>query len=196
MAYITLPSGKRIDTSHISYMTHHEHTTEPVWPSNTGGTHRVRTLHMDNNDLIKLDGPDMDALDTALTNEGGVGGLGSVIVDNPDSNPVPINAPTAIPISGTVDANIKSRSRTPLGFQTITPTASTGLTVPAGATLAIIQNSHGTVHVRWRDDATAPTATAGMQLRATQQMEYFGDLAAIRFINEATGPTLNVSYYS
>ncbi len=157
MAYITLPSGKRIDTSHISYMTHHEHTTEPIWPATTGAIHRRRTLHMDNNDQIHLDGPDMDALDAALVDE-------------------------------------VSSSLTPLGFQFITSLAtSTPLTVPTGATEALIQVM--SQNVRWRDDGVAPTATVGMQLRAGGDMLYTGKLTAIRFIEEALGASLNVSYY-
>ncbi len=103
MAYITLPSGKRIDTSHISYMTHHEHTIEPIWPATTGAIHRRRTLHMDNNDEIHLNGPDIDALDAAMATEQGPGGAGSVIVDNPDTNPIPINVPAGSSLSTIVD---------------------------------------------------------------------------------------------
>ncbi len=48
----------------------------------------------------------------------------------------------------------------PLGYQQITGapmTAGTGLTVPAGATMALISVSGATM--RWRDDGTAPTAS-------------------------------------
>ena len=50
-----------------------------------------------------------------------------------------------------------------LGYQQITSlTASTALTVPAGATLAVIVPESQSV--RWRDDGVAPTASVGMPL--------------------------------
>lgn len=86
---------------------------------------------------------------------------------------------------------------TPLGHQQITAatlaTAQT-LTVPTGAVYALIQAVSSTgIKVRWRDDGTAPTATVGMQLGS--DMWYVGDLAALKFIREAAGVTLEVSYY-
>lgn len=86
---------------------------------------------------------------------------------------------------------------TPLGHQQITAatlaTAQT-LTVPTGAVYALIQAASSTgVKVRWRDDGTAPTASIGMQLGS--DMWYCGNLAAIQFIREAAGVTLEVSYY-
>jgi hypothetical protein len=82
-----------------------------------------------------------------------------------------------------------------LGYQQITNlTASTALTVPAGATMAlIIPELQG---VRWRDDGTAPTATVGMPLAAGTSLSYDGDLKAIRFIQQAATGYLNVSYYA
>jgi len=82
-----------------------------------------------------------------------------------------------------------------LGYQQITSlSASTGLTVPAGATRAIIiAESQG---VRWRDDGTAPTASVGMPLPVLVTLSYDGDLSRIRFIQQAASATLNVSYYA
>ena len=60
MAFITLPSGKIVDTNHISYMSRRSHNLS------TGGTHSHRTLHMDNNDLIQLNAADTTALDAVL----------------------------------------------------------------------------------------------------------------------------------
>jgi hypothetical protein len=62
MAFIQLPSGKIVDTDHISYMSHRSHALDA-----DGATHRHRVLHMDNNDLIRIDQPDITALDAALT---------------------------------------------------------------------------------------------------------------------------------
>ena len=82
-----------------------------------------------------------------------------------------------------------------LGYQQITSlSASTALTVPTGATMAlIIPELQG---VRWRDDGTAPTATVGMPLAAGTSLSYDGDLKAIRFIQQAATGYLNVSYYA
>ena len=50
--------------------------------------------------------------------------------------------------------------------------------------------------VRWRDDATAPTATVGMPLAVGVTLQYDGDLTKIRFIEQTAGAKLNISYYS
>lgn len=84
----------------------------------------------------------------------------------------------------------------PLGFEQLDATAlasAVTLTVPAGATHAIIGALAGTV--AWRDDGTAPTADTGIPLAANATLEYSGDLAAIQFIKISGSPTLNVSYY-
>lgn len=85
-----------------------------------------------------------------------------------------------------------------LGFQQLTVlSASIGLTVVAPANFALIECDHAAnKYVRWRDDGTAPTATVGMTLAPGAQLEYDGDLNAIRFIEESAGAKLNVSYYN
>ena len=81
-----------------------------------------------------------------------------------------------------------------LGYQQITLSGATGLTVPVGANLAII--AADTAAVRWRDDGTAPTATIGMHLSNTgEPLQYSGPLAKIQFIAETGSPVLNISYY-
>ncbi len=82
---------------------------------------------------------------------------------------------------------------TPLGYQQITLTAATHLTVPTGATIAFITVE--TQNARYRDDGTAPTATVGQPLVTTQQLVYSGSLSAIQFINVVAGAILDVSYY-
>jgi len=82
-----------------------------------------------------------------------------------------------------------------LGYQQITSlSSSTALTVPAGATMALIVPE--TQNVRWRDDGVAPTASVGMLVVANSSMSYDGDLKAIRFIAATSGAILNVSYYA
>lgn len=86
---------------------------------------------------------------------------------------------------------------TALGYQQIvSPVAATGLTVPAGATLAVIEVDVTAGHsIRWRDDGTAPTATVGMELQPGSQMTYAGPLAAFQAIQTAVNATINISYY-
>lgn len=91
-----------------------------------------------------------------------------------------------------------SASFTPQGYQQIssaTLAASTGLTVPAGATVAIIQNN-GTQAVRFRDDGTDPTSSIGQRIPAGETLTYDGDLSAVEFIREADGAILDIAYYS
>lgn len=88
-----------------------------------------------------------------------------------------------------------SEQLNPKGFQQITSLSSaTNLTVPAGASIAVIMCD--TQNVRWRDDGTAPTASVGMLLRTTDEpLVYQGDLDAIEFIQVTGSAVLNVSYY-
>ena len=86
------------------------------------------------------------------------------------------------------------------GTQTaVSLAAATALTVPTGATLAIITvegtNNAGGICARWRDDGTDPDATTGMTLVAGADFLYTGDFSAIKFIETAASAKLNVSYY-
>lgn len=89
-----------------------------------------------------------------------------------------------------VPAVVSSVAGAPIGFQQLSPTAATALTVPSGATLAVIVSA---ASFTWRDDGVAPTATVGMVWPATVPLYYAGNLSAIQVIN-ASG-TVNVSYY-
>lgn len=80
------------------------------------------------------------------------------------------------------------------GYQQITTLSSAQpLDVPSQAVLAIIRPEEQ--KVRWRDDGVAPTASVGMPLLAGETFVHNGNLDALRFIEEATGAKLNVSYY-
>lgn len=82
----------------------------------------------------------------------------------------------------------------PLGYQQITATGSAfALTPPAGARQARI-GAEAQV-IRWRDDGSNPTATTGQRITAATEMEYNGNLVAIRLIAETAGAIANVSYY-
>ena len=82
-----------------------------------------------------------------------------------------------------------------LGYQQITSLSSaTNLTVPAGATLAVIIPE--AFAVRWRDDGTAPTNSVGMPLAIATVLSYDGDLRRVQFIEQSAGAKLNVSYYA
>lgn len=83
-----------------------------------------------------------------------------------------------------------------LGYQQRTVSSSSVgfTTVPAGAEAAHITVETGAV--RWRDDATAPTAAVGMPIAAGDSLWFEGDLAATRFIRQTVDATLNVTFYS
>lgn len=82
-----------------------------------------------------------------------------------------------------------------LGYQQITSlSAATGLTVPRGATLAVIIPE--AFAVRWRDDGTAPTSAVGMPLAIATVLSYDGDLSRVQFIEQSAGAKLNISYYA
>jgi hypothetical protein len=82
-----------------------------------------------------------------------------------------------------------------LGYQQITSlSASTALTVPSGATMALIVPE--TQAVRWRDDGVAPTASVGMPVAVGESLNYDGDLNRIRFIEQTASAKINVSYYA
>lgn len=82
----------------------------------------------------------------------------------------------------------------PLGYEQVTTlTSSTPIEPPTGVRVAVIQAL--VQNVRWRDDGEDPTNSVGMQLSAGRDMLYTGDLAKIRFIEEAASAQLNISYY-
>jgi len=83
----------------------------------------------------------------------------------------------------------------PKGYEQIADVSSAkGLTVPAGATMALIQAV--TQNVRWRDDGTSPTSSVGMKISAGEEFWYTGNVDAIEFIEEVASAELNISYYS
>lgn len=83
---------------------------------------------------------------------------------------------------------------TPKGYQQLTSLASAAtLTVPSGATVALIQ-AEGQA-VRWRDDGTSPTASVGMLISSGETVPYSGSLSAFKVIETAASAKLNVSYY-
>ena len=82
-----------------------------------------------------------------------------------------------------------------LGYQQITSLSSaTGLTVPQGATLAVITPL--TQAIRWRDDGTNPTSSVGMPIAVGAYFSYDGDLKSIKFIEQIASAELNISYYA
>lgn len=82
-----------------------------------------------------------------------------------------------------------------LGYQQITSlSAATGLTIPAGASLAICTPE--TQAVRWRDDGTNPTATVGYPLPVGAELRFdAAQMGAVKFIEQTASAKLNVCYY-
>lgn len=92
--------------------------------------------------------------------------------------------------------------RRPLGYQQLsagTLASATALTIPAAVAAlqpgyAMIQANGGTV--RWRDDGTNPTASVGMLIPDGGELNYVGDISAIKFILSTSSPILDVSIYA
>lgn len=103
--------------------------------------------------------------------------------------------PTAL-VSGRVPVDTGLRGGlSALGYQQLSSiSASTALTVPGGAGLAVVQAEGA--DVRWRDDGVAPTASVGMLLPAGAELRYTGALGSLRLIQASAGAVVNVSYYS
>ena len=107
------------------------------------------------------------------------------------------------PLSAVNGLPVKGSSYTQRGYQQIDNTTlagSTALTVPSGATVALVQNN-GTQPCRWRPDgsATAPTPTTGQRIAGGEMLTLdIGNagLVSSRFIREADGVTLDITYYS
>ena len=102
--------------------------------------------------------------------------------------------PTAL-VSGALPV-VARGGLTAMGFEQITSlSSSAALTVPSGATIAVVQAD--VADVRWRPDGatTAPTASVGMLLPAGAERVFDGGLSAVRFIQTASGAVVNVSYY-
>lgn len=102
---------------------------------------------------------------------------------------VPVSGTTPLPTRGSA-----ATSLTPVSpMQTnVSVVSATGLTYTAGATLVEVICSAA---VNWRDDGTAPTATAGMALQANTLFGYAGSLSAIQFISQTGSGTCSFSYY-
>ena len=75
-------------------------------------------------------------------------------------------------------------------------TTAAPLTPPVGASLAVITVTGQSV--RYKDDGTAPDATHGVIIPVTTlaPFYYWGDLAAVRFIQTTAGAVMDVLYYA
>lgn len=80
-------------------------------------------------------------------------------------------------------------------YQKLTVASSTALTVPNGATYALVKTE--TQPVRWRcsSDNDAPTATDGMLIDIGDELWFSGELRNLRFIETAASATLHVHYF-
>lgn len=86
----------------------------------------------------------------------------------------------------------KGRQRIPASGTGIA--TATGLTVPEGATIALIRPTGQAV--AWSDDGVAPTADGGYPLLVGEELPYDVNLAAIQFIEISAGAVLHVVYYA
>lgn len=87
--------------------------------------------------------------------------------------------------------------RRPKGYQQLTvSTSAVGLTVPSGASRAVIRVE--AQPLRFRDDGANPTSTVGFPKVATNEFELYGNsMRAARFIRSGgTDAVLEVLYYA
>lgn len=95
---------------------------------------------------------------------------------------------------GNLISGDKPSALTAKGYQQISSLSSAAaLTVPSGATVALIQAESQSV--RWRDDGTNPTTSVGMVLAAGESLFFTGALSAFRAIEITASAKLNISYY-
>ena len=95
-------------------------------------------------------------------------------------------------MSAVRDAKLRSLASP---YQKLSPSTSTALTVPNGATYALIKTE--TQSVRWlcSSDNDAPTATDGMLIDVGDEFWFTGELRNLRFIETAASATLHVHYF-
>jgi hypothetical protein len=112
---------------------------------------------------------------------------------NPSGNNVGMNVDALGNLLLSTDST-KPAGLTALGYQQLTDLSSAAaLTVPTGATVALIQAESQSI--RWRDDGTSPTTGVGMVLAAGESVFFTGVLAAFEAIEIAASAKLNISYY-
>lgn len=83
----------------------------------------------------------------------------------------------------------------PVGYQQLTVSNSAvGLTVPPGSVRCVIVIENNAV--RWRDDGTDPTASIGVPMNPTDNMNYDGALAKLKLIRSGSADAVaNIAYY-
>lgn len=82
-----------------------------------------------------------------------------------------------------------------LGYEQISsPSSATALTVPNGATRALIITAVQAVRIR--DDGTDPTGSVGFLLPVGVPLEYKGDLSAVKLFEDVAGAIVDVLYYA
>jgi hypothetical protein len=131
-----------------------------------------------------------DTTGTLCSSTGGGGGSSDVNIVAVGGNAVTTSVPvSAAPISAIAGTQ-----------ENISIATATALTVPMGATLAIIQaqgtNNSSGVCLYWRDDGTNPTNAAGQALSAFATLSYKVSSLPIKLI-AASGATCTatISYY-
>lgn len=82
-----------------------------------------------------------------------------------------------------------------ISYEQITSLSSaTGLNIPANASMVWLQAE--TSNIRYKLEGGTPTAASGMIMRSTEPpIEIQTALAPMKFIQEAAGAILNVTYF-
>ena len=118
----------------------------------------------------------------------------SVEISNDTGNPVPVSGTVTLGAGADAIGSTKPSGLTAKGYQQLTSLSSAAaLTVPSGATVALIQAESQSI--RWRDDGSNPTTTVGMVLAAGESVFFTGSLSAFKAIEISASAKLNISYY-
>lgn len=83
----------------------------------------------------------------------------------------------------------------PFGYQALSPTTATKLTVPNGAFSAVV--SVETNSARWTADGTTPTSTVGVLIAAGSEREFVGPevLSGFQIIDASGASSVKVHYF-
>ena len=74
---------------------------------------------------------------------------------------------------------------------TLLSSCTNGIPAKAACVLIVVETNS----VRWRDDGTAPTASAGMLLATGVYWGYYGKMSALNFIPSTSTATVDASFY-
>jgi hypothetical protein len=105
-----------------------------------------------------------------------------------------------MPLAAIAGETVVPGPMVPVGYCQLTATGSAALVstcsggIPVGTSVAYITVE--TANIRWRDDGTAPTTSAGMLIvAAAPVLLYQGDVTKMQIIAVSGSPVVDISFY-